>query len=865
MSEAISITQTDKTSQARDRLLVTALAVTSPLSHSVQNVPLCCGLDLPRGFLRDGQALSLRSPDGDLVELQSTPLARWSDGSVKWTLLDFVAPEVKPEVSSWRVERASKTASATNAPITLSAETIGLRLENDSVVLRRGEQETKMDFVLTSSSGQKIRPVINHQRIESDGPVRWTVVFDGGFPNCRGLRFEARISTFQNTGHVKCDVKLHNPNRAAHKGGVWDLGDAGSIHFDSFILECERSVPANTIHWKAEFDHADCSSGGGSLSIYQDSSGRENWQSRNHCNAEGRVPCRFSGYELRASARSEKGQHASPTVALEGGDGNLTVAVPEFWQQFPTSISAESASIRVGLFPAQWNDLFELQGGEQKTQTVWLSLDQEDANLHDVDWVHDPVRVATSPEWHSETKAIPYFCPTSTDPHSRLSGLLKEASTGENSLVEKRDAVDEYGWRNFGELWADHEGAYFDGEKPIISHYNNQFDSVYGGILQLARTGDTAWFDLFDPLARHVSDIDIYHTQKDRAAYNGGLFWHTDHYSDAATCTHRTYTAKNAKPGQDYGGGPSDEHNYTTGLLHHYYLTGNIESRDAVISLADWVINIDDGSQTVFGLLDGGSTGLASATADADFHGPGRGAGNSVNALLDGWLLTGEQRYLDYAETLIQRVVHPEENIDELDLLDVESRWSYTVFLSALARYLDIKDEADDRDNTYRYAAASLAHFGKWMLHNERPYFDHPEQLEFPTETWAAQELRKANVLRLAAKYCDAEERSAMLERGAELADRAWDDLERFESRHVSRALAIAMSEGARDCWLRQQTFDDSSAVERGSWEPKADFVSQKDRVKQQLKSPRGLVEAGLSACNVARWSATIRSLLKQL
>lgn len=865
MNEATKAPLIQKNQQSNDESFVTALSVVSRLSHSVQNVPLSTGLDLPRGFLVDDQGLTLRTPEGESLTVQSTPLAHWSDGSVKWTLLDFVAPEVCPEITNWVVERSGEDTPTIDAPITLSAEAIGLRLENDSVVLRRGDQETQINFVLTGEAGQKLRPQITHQRMESEGPVRWTVLFEGVFPKCRGLRFAARISTFENTGHVKCDVKLHNPNRAHHKGGLWDLGDAGSISFDSFNIECEKSTPASTIHWKAEFDHADCSSGGGSLSIYQDSSGRENWQSKNHVNAAGRVPCRFRGYELRSSARTEKGLHASPTVALEGGDGNLTVAIPEFWQQFPGSVSAEASHVRVGLFPSQWNDHFELQGGEQKTQTIWLSLDVEDTDLHDFDWVHQPIQIVASPEWHARTQAIPYFCPATSDPHSRLSNLLAEAERGENSLTAKRDAIDEYGWRHFGEIWADHEGAYFDGSKTILSHYNNQFDSVYGGILQLARTGDVAWFDLFDPLARHVSDIDIYHTQQDRSAYNGGLFWHTDHYSDVGSCTHRTYTTQNAKPGQDYGGGPSDEHNYTTGLLHHYYLTGNPESRAAVISLTDWVINIDDGSQTVFGLLDAGPTGLASATASADFHSPGRGAGNSVNALLDGWLLTGERRYLNYAETLIQRVVHPEENIDELDLLDAESRWSYTVFLSVLARYLDVKHEADEYDDAYHYAAASMEHYGRWMLHNERPYFDHPEQLEFPTETWAAQELRKANVLRLAAKFCPPEEREAVLKRGEELADRAWDDLERFESRHVSRALAIAMSEGARDCWLRQQTFDDAPAAEHRTWEPKTDFVPQKDRVKQQLKSPNGLFRAIGSAANFTKWPRAVRNLLKQL
>jgi len=847
--------------------LVTDLCVTSRLLRSVPNIPVTAGLDLPKGLLQAGDGLAVRTPGGELLELQSTPLARWSDGSVKWTLLDFVAPEVSPESSSWSIIRTDEasTIRVNDMTATFAGETMGLRLEGDTVVVRRGVQETQLHFVLTTEHGKKLQPKISHCRIECEGPVRWTVVYEGEFPNSRGLRFAIRVSTFQSTGNVKCDVKLHNPNRAVHKGGLWDLGDAGSISFDSFYVECQRSTLSSTLHWKAEFNQAECSSGDGSLSIYQDSSGRDNWQSENHLNAVGRVPCRFQGYKLSTSARTEVGYHASPTVALEGGDGSLTVAVPEFWQQFPGSISTEPSHIRVGLFPAQWNDLFELQGGEQKVQTIWLFLGSDDANLHDFDWIHQPVRVVVSPEWHSETKAIPYVCPAARDPHSRLSKLLAEAAEGKNAVAAKRDTIDQYGWRNFGEQWADHEAAYYDGSKPIISHYNNQFDSVYGGLLQLARTGDTTWFELFDPLARHVSDIDIYHTQKDRAAYNGGLFWHTDHYSDAATCTHRTYTTQNVKPGLDYGGGPSDEHNYTTGLLHHFYLTGDPESRSAVISLADWVTNIDDGSLTVFGLVDDGPTGLASATASADFHGPGRGAGNSVNALLDGWLLTGEHRYLDYAETLIQRVVHPKEDIDALDLLDAESRWSYTVFLSALAKYLDIKDEGDMHDDVYDYAAASLAHFGKWILKNERPYFDHPEQLEFPTETWAVQELRKANVLRLAAKYCDAEERSDMLKRGAELADRAWDDLERFESRHVSRALAIAMSEGARDCWLRHQTFKNSAPVSAKDWEPRPGFVPQRDRVKQQLKSPSGLVKAGLSACNVARWPATIHSLLKQL
>src|SRR5262249_811451 len=207
----------------------------------------------------------------------------------------------------------------------------------------------------------------------------------------------------------------------------------------------------------------------------------------------------------------------------------------------------------------------------------------------------------------------------------------------------------------------------------------------------------------------------IYHTKEDRAAYSGGMFWHTDHYKDAATCTHRAYSRANKKPGQPYGGGPSNEHNYTTGLLHYYYLTGDPEARDAVLSLADWVEHMDDGRLTPFGLVDEGPTGLASQTREPGYHGPGRGAGNSINALLDAWPFTTERPSLEFAEPLIRRCIHPRDDIAARNLLDVENRWSYTVFLVVLSRYLDLKAEAGELDERHSYARASLVHYATWM------------------------------------------------------------------------------------------------------------------------------------------------------
>ena len=80
-----------------------------------------------------------------------------------------------------------------------------------------------------------------------------------------------------------------------------------------------------------------------------------------------------------------------------------------------------------------------------------------------------------------------------------------------------------------------------------------------------------------------------------------------------------------------YGGGPSNEHNYTTGLLTYYFLTGDMSASEAVEGLADWVIHIDDGSKSKFRFFDRRPTGWASCTVSRNYHGPGRGAGNSIN------------------------------------------------------------------------------------------------------------------------------------------------------------------------------------------------------------------------------------------
>jgi YetA-like protein len=847
-----------------------SLEITSPLSGGPQ--PVTTGVCLPQGEFRQPVAVTLHGPQGTVLPVQSRTLALWPDDSARWLLLDFLLPLLESEVSSWTLLPGDRSA-ALLTEIRTEQTASGVVVETGAARFEIGTGgvpffsaawpaegsvpgRSSTALILTDAHGKSHSPRRVGVRVVEAGPLRVTVALDGELPE---LRLRARLHFFAGTGLVKAEVTLHNPRRARHRGGLWDLGDPGSILFRELSLECGiAGDEPPEVSYRAEPGAPLRTVAGGKLEVYQDSSGGDNWQSPNHVNRKGEIPCRFRGYRVRDAAGETVGTRSQPTLTLCRGSHGMAVALAEFWQNFPRALEVQDGRVKVGLFPGQAADLFEMQGGEQKTHTVWFNFGPSTPALGDsLLWVARPAVARPSPPSFSQGPALPDLDPSPGPPLDRLERLLAEALEGERSIPVNRERVDEYGWRNFGDVFADHERAYYTGTAPLISHYNNQFDMVMGFILHFLRTGDRRWFDLSDALARHVVDIDVYHTQQDRWAYNGGLFWHTDHYRTAHTSTHRCYSQANRPAGQPYGGGPANEHNYTSGLLLYHYLTGNPEAAGAVVELADWVIHMDDGGKTWLGLVDDGPTGLASSTKEPGYHGPGRGAGNSINALLDAWTLTGRRDYLAFAETLVRRCIHPADDIAARDLLDVEARWSYTIFLAILAKYLDLKAAAGETDRMYAYAQASLTHYAAWMVQNERPYFDQVEKLEFPTEVWAAQDMRKANVFRRAARHADEPLRSALIERGDSFAERAWQDLLRFETRTHARSIAIMMIEGLSDCGLRRRTSEPApraaGPLDFGTPQP---FVPQRQRVLARARTAWGFVGMMGSLLDPLRWVA---------
>jgi len=792
------------------------------------NEPVTVGIPLAKGKVFNLADLALYNAGNERIPLQSEVLARWSDGSVQWVLLDFRADVAPKTTSEYALRAYAKNTSFTpNSPVTVRESRTSIVIDtgyalfylNPTVfspferIINQGHSvldEPGSSVVLLDEKGSAYQPCIHSYMIETAGPVRTTLcmqgVFLGAVQNTLA-RFVSRLSFYAGSGLVELRFTLHNPRAATHPGGLWDLGDAGSMYFRDLAIHLPLRVQDNVrCMWTPQPHQPLVPSAGAHLEIYQDSSGGQNWRSTNHVNRHGQVMQTFQGYRVTVDdCTIAEGERATPIIAVGDHERRVTAAVDKFWQNFPKALEVDHNQLSIRLFPQQYRDTYELQGGEQKTHTVWLQFDGQHESIPDVSWWGCRLQPRTTPEWYAQSQAISYLTPRCTNKHVDLQALVDTAIEGDNPFLDRREIIDEYGWRHFGELYADHEAIGHKGDVALVSHYNNQYDAIYGALIQYLRSGDRRWFHLINDLAKHVMDIDIYHTHEDRPAYNGGMFWHTDHYADAATATHRTYSkANSAIKGESlYGGGPSNEHNYTTGLLHYYFLTGDPAAREAVQMLADWVINMDDGSQSFRGVFDKRPTGLASSTASRGYHGPGRGAGNSINALIDAFMLTGYEKYRIKAEELIRRCIHPKDDIDKRELHDVEHRWSYTVFLQVLGKYLDFKIAWNEIDFMYTYARESLLHYANWMLVHESPYKCIIDQVEIPTETWPAQDIRKSNLFEFAAKHADEPLRSDFLQKADFFFHTCLRDLQSFETCTLTRPLVILMANAFRHAYFQ--------------------------------------------------------------
>src|SRR5207249_1961653 len=94
------------------------------------NEPVTVGIPLPQGQVFNPADIVLYSTSNERIRLQSEVLARWSDDSVQWILLDFLANVASKTTMVYTLQDWSEPASCTqDAPITVQESPASIAID----------------------------------------------------------------------------------------------------------------------------------------------------------------------------------------------------------------------------------------------------------------------------------------------------------------------------------------------------------------------------------------------------------------------------------------------------------------------------------------------------------------------------------------------------------------------------------------------------------------------------------------------------------------------------------------------------------------------------------------------------------------
>ncbi|PKI02358.1 hypothetical protein [Glaciecola sp. 33A] len=760
--------------------------------------PFSVGLPLPKATFWPEQKLQIVTEAGLPVISSVTASALWDDKSIRWCQIEGYSDQRKSQKyfvteSPASIFKKQDCVFEKDGAFLLKSKDLTLQVSADSFLSVK--QVTSNDLVALELS-----PIFSLKQTDTKFKLinsrLLTKTSSCNHPLYATLKqqYKTQLDTHKKylyvtveykldypTNKLKIALSVHNPMPLIPQNGQWDLGNENSIELTQFGLKialpkggfsvantgtnadaiARASAAKNagvndgtnhsTSHKNRVFKHFE------QWSLLINNSGGENWLSKNHVDKNGLIHQKERGAVVFEVDKKQTHTYRElrPSLAFMMSDEaqRFAIHVDNMWQKFPLEVAALNDELDINFCEKNTDAGIELQPGEIKFHSLNIALLQTpvltNANSQ-------PPTMSLNPDIFCSANTIPWLTQSIT--HSPLTSIVSLGLTGERNFFAKREAVDEFGWRNFGDIYADHEAIGYKGDDIFVSHYNNQYDPLQGFLKQWVITGDPKWKELADDLFEHIVNIDIYHSELDKQEYNGGLFWHTDHYVEAETATHRTYSKRQQKGVyEDHagGGGPGSHHCYTSGLALYYQLTGNESAKNAVIQLGNWITYFFEGDGTLLGsLLQYRNRAIVRNPLTGRYP-LDRGVANYVNVLLDSYELTANRLYVERASSIITQTFHFTDIIAERNFEDIENTWYYIVFMQSVAKYLWMCETVYGIDHDYASIKKSFLHYIEWIATQEQPYLDNHQKLEYPNDTWTAQDLRKIMVLKIALNYAD--------------------------------------------------------------------------------------------------------------
>ena len=719
-----------------------------------------CGIPLPRSWnLTDVGALKLSRTDGIPIPAQFEALARWgapaitATAPVKWLLVGFFLTIPANSTQTLLLERDGPGAVApqtietdSSVPGKLFVDTGRARFEintdkafnlihqvtidgTNRLMPLSAEAAIDASLEMISGGAPNTTPRSHRVAVERPGPLSTIVNASGsitGIPGNPSLDFTSRFTFFAGRATVRIDFTIENnhPILSGTDGqptNVHRQGAINSVMLNSFKLAFRPAPAEGTLRVLSESD-IDISDPGGTVRLYQDSSGNDywdayvgsvGWQERS---AAPRLQsyCTQPGYTVTAPGISASGDQAVGWMAvLRGNSGGMTVAVKDFWQNFPKAIQTGSdGTLSVDLFPNGLHFRHNLRVGEQKTHSLLVDFDTPlpASNrsralakafnkplfaLPTAQWVVDSGVLGEVPLAKPQTWPLyENYVNTAFQPNPDVTEG-QDMGFGNTTLLAAIQRYNFYGWQDFGDLPLDYESF---GENQA-GQMNLKYWYLHGMLTQLLRSGNTAWLDLALPAADHLADIDYLHIPDNGIQHwsHGAYFGHSDHDEPGNDNPNRNYNS----PSVDLFFGVPD-------LLLAYYLTGNPRfaevAHEGLAALDNLSAQFSDFSYPVFY----------------------RERANLIFAFIEGYRQTGDSRWL----ANLRAIVGPTADTATKPWLNAPltydppeggpqgderiSGFQLGQVVWTLGRYLDFCEEYDLVDDLH--VAAALADYGDFII-----------------------------------------------------------------------------------------------------------------------------------------------------
>ena len=489
--------------------------------------PVSGGIPLPKGALYSESRARLLDSRGKERSAWIEALSRWSDGSIRWLLVEFVAELPGEIIEGFKLEYGRDVRRAQPSPDDKAAS----------------EMEPPWVETLAWPGGTAGSNGTERLRLERGGPVHRIYSFEGRYGKGDSespFGYRARVHVYPGVPFVRIEHTLR----------VLDGDPMTRLRSLRLCFGEEKGEPSPSASRQAQIT--------------------------------------ISESETGTAADPARGTDRLPGFLPAGATDRLVV-VRNFAENWPKEMVGEKGSTRLDLFPAlrdgQYDDRPEpreilyycfdgidyiLRRGLEKTHEILYAGsagEKPDAASLSF-WLDNPPVLAAPPEWNCSTGAAGKLVTEADSPIPEFEAHVRNSF---DLLAKRRVEVKEYGLMNFGDWHGERERNWG----------NLEYDLAHGLWIEWLRTGDYRFFLRAEQAIAHMSDIDIAHF--DPNPTNVGKMWthalgHTGGYYPEGSFGMEHYFTLGL---WDTG------HTWDEGLFHLYLATGNRRFYENGILVAD--------------------------------------------------------------------------------------------------------------------------------------------------------------------------------------------------------------------------------------------------------------------------------------